>query len=78
MAVRLPNPFRKGEGQVGAQVRQLEHRNRRSRDGSTESSLGRVNWGTSVRYRAVGINKKLAVTGRSSDVAIVSDEASGQ
>jgi hypothetical protein len=50
----------------------------RSRDGGTESSSGRVNWGTSVRRRAVGINPKPAVADRSSDVAIVSDEAGGQ
>jgi hypothetical protein len=51
----------------------------RSRDSGTESSSSRVNWGPSACCRAVGIsNDKPAVTGRSSDVAIVSQEAGGQ
>ena len=62
----------------GVQTRRSASWNHRSRDGGTASSSGRVNWGTSVRRRAVGINPKPAVAGRSSDVAIVSDEAGGQ
>jgi len=50
----------------------------RSRDGGTESSSSRVNWGTSASRKANGITKKPGVSGRSSDVAIVSDEAGGQ
>ncbi len=50
----------------------------RSRGGGTESSSGRVNWGTAARPKATGINKKPAVANRSSDVVIVSDEAGGQ
>src|ERR1035438_6826852 len=50
----------------------------RSRDGGTESSSSRVNWGTSASRKANGIIKKPGVSGRSSDVAIVSDEAGGQ
>ena len=62
----------------GVQTRRSASWNHRSRDGGTASSSGRVNWGTSVRRRAVGINPKPAVAGRSSDVAIVSDEAGGR
>ena len=62
----------------GVQARRSASWSHRSRDGGTESSSGRVNWGTSVRRRAVGIYPKPAVADRSSDVAIVSDEAGGQ
>jgi hypothetical protein len=62
----------------GAQTRRSASWGHRSRDGGTESSSGGVNWGTSARREADGINQETAVAGRSSDVAIVSDEAGGQ
>ena len=74
----LPNPYRMGEGQarrLGLSAARGDHR---SRGGGTEPNLGRVNWGTSVRRQRPRHIKKPAVAGRSSDVAIVSDEASGQ
>ena len=62
----------------GAQTRRSAFWGHRSRDGGTESSSGGVNWGTSGSPGADGINPKPAVAGRSSDVAIVSEEAGGQ
>ena len=73
-----PSPDRMGEGQASG-VRSWEASwGHRSRDGGTESSSSGVNWGPSAGQRAVGITKKPAVAGRSSDVAIVSEEAGGQ
>ena len=51
---------------------------RRSRGGGTESSSEEVNWGPSESRRAAEIRHKAAVALRSSDVAIVSEEAGGQ
>ena len=75
----LPSPCRMGEGQVPRLDSSAARGNHRSRGGGTESNLGGVNWGTSARLerRWHKVNKP-AVTGRSSDAAIVSDEAGGQ
>jgi hypothetical protein len=75
----LPNPYRMGEGQARRLDSSSARGSHRSRGGGTESNLGRVNWGTSARRQSRWHNiKKPAVAGRSSDVAIVSDEAGGQ
>jgi hypothetical protein len=63
----------------GAPTRWSATWSHRSRGDGTESRSGRVNWGTSARPQSRWHNpKKPAVAGRSSDVAIVSDEAGGQ
>ncbi len=67
-----------GEGQARGALSWEAPWGHRSRDGGTESSSNRVNWGPSASPRAEGIKKKPAVGGRSADVAIVSDEAGGQ
>jgi len=61
-----------------AQTRCPANENRRSRGDGTQSSSERVNWGPSGGRRAVGIIHKPTVAARSSDVAIVSEEAGGQ
>src|SRR5436190_24071997 len=45
----LPNPYRMGEGQAPRLDSLSACGSHRSRGGSTESNLGRVNWGTSAR-----------------------------
>jgi len=75
---RLPSPYRMGEGRAVRGTRCHTNENRRSRGDGTQSSSERVNWGPSGRRRAVGINHKPTVATRSSDVAIVSEEAGGQ
>ena len=77
-ALWLPNLCKKGEGQVVCASLFLAHRNHRSRDDGTESSSGRINWGPSAGQALRAIMMKPAVAGRSSDVAIVSNEAGGQ
>src|SRR6267142_7041634 len=77
-ALWLPNLCKKGEGQVVCASLFLAHRNHRSRDDGTESSSGRINWGPSAGRALRAIMMKSAVAGRSSDVAIVSNEAGGQ
>jgi len=75
----LPNLYRMGEGQARRLDSSSAHGSHRSRGGGTESNPGGVNWGTSARPQSRWhIVKKPAVAGRSSDVAIVSDEAGGQ
>jgi hypothetical protein len=75
----LPNPYRMGEGRVRRFDLSMARGSHRSRGGGTESHLGGVNWGTSVRRKSHWHkDNKPAVTDRSSDVAIVSDEAGGQ
>ena len=74
----LPNPYRTGEGQARHADSSSAHGNHRSRGDGTESNPGRVNWGTSARRQSRRHINKPAVAGRSSDVAIVSDEAGGQ
>ena len=74
-ALWLSSLYKKGEDQAGCAILLWAHRSHRSRDDGTESSSGRINWGTSVGQ---ALRVKFAVTGRSSDVAIVSDEAGGQ
>src|SRR2546426_846144 len=74
----LPNPYRMGEGQARRLDSSTARGNHRSRGGGTESNLGGVNWGTSAPRQSRRHIKKPAVAGRSSDVAIVSDEAGGQ
>ena len=74
----LPNLYRMGEGQARRLDSSSAHGSHRSRGGGTESNPGGVNWGTSARRRSRWHIKKPAVAGRSSDVAIVSDEAGGQ
>jgi len=75
----LPNLYRMGEGQARRLDSSSAHGSHRSRGGGTESNPGRVNWGTPARRKSRWHNtKKPAVAGRSSDVAIVSDEAGGQ
>ena len=75
----LPSPYRMGEDQAQRFDLSSALGSHRSRGGGTESNLGRVNWGTSARRQSRWHNtKKPAVAGRSSDVAIVSDEAGGQ
>ena len=74
----LPRPDRMGEGQARDASSWAACWNHRSRDSGTESSSSGVNWGPSVGQRAVGIRHKPTVVGRSSDVAILSDEAGGQ
>ena len=75
----LPNLYRKGEGPARRLDLSSAYGSHRSRGDGTESNLGRVNWGTSVRQSSRRHNtKKPPVADRSSDVAIVSDEAGGQ
>ena len=74
----LPNPYRMGEGPARRLESSAAHGSHRSRGGGTESNSGRVNWGTSAHRQSRGHIKKPAEVDRSSDVAIVSDEAGGQ
>src|SRR5215472_100144 len=67
-----------GEGQARRFDLSRASGSHRSRDGGTEPNLGRVNWGTCVRHQGRRHISKPAVAARSSDVAIVSDEAGGQ
>jgi len=73
----LPNLFRKGEGQARSASSLWAHWSHRSRDDGTESSSGRINWGPCASLEPRAISIKLAVARRSSDVAIVSQEAGG-
>jgi hypothetical protein len=47
-ALWLPNLCKKGEGQARGACLLAAHGSHRSRDGGTESSSGRINWGPSV------------------------------
>ena len=74
----LPNPYRMGEGRAQRFDSSSALGSHRSRGDGTESNLGGVNWGTSAHPQSCWHTKKPAVVRRSSDVAIVSDEAGGQ
>ena len=54
----LPRPDRMGEGQASGARSWEASWSHRSRDGGTESSSSRVNWGTSASRKAHGIIKK--------------------
>jgi hypothetical protein len=75
----LPSLDRRGEGPAQGACRWEAPGGHRGKDGGTESSPSRVNWGPSARPRADGLSMhKPAVARRSADVAIVSDEVGGQ